>query len=120
MDAKVSAMVATQLPPRFSISAASSASLRRSISAETSPWSPRSSISRLRQTAPPMKVSAAYSWFEQLSIQSRSRSPPGSPKAARCSAPYFTRTTSQPKASKIFSTRPNSPSRTIPSRDWRL
>ena len=40
--------------------------------------------------------------------------------AARCKAPYFTRTTSQPKASKIFSIRANSPSRTMPSSDWRL
>mgnify|MGYP006915292526 CR=1 FL=1 len=59
-------------------------------------------------------------WANRVEIQSRKALPPGSAKAARCSAPYLTRITSQPKAPKIFSIRPNRPSRTIPSRDCRL
>ena len=70
-----------------------------SISAVTSPWSPRSSISRRRQTAPPMegqrRVELVRAGVDPVAA---ARSPPGSAKAARWSAPYFTRTTSQPKA----------------------
>ena len=50
----------------------------------------------------------------------RSASPPGSAKAACCSAPYLSMTTSQPKLRNIASNRSHSPSRTTASRLWRL